>query len=299
MAKFAKNVDPKAVAHTQAANIMKALQGEHLRSVGTIRNYEQALGHVALYANAQLNTGLRDLTPAQAHQYLIDRSLDVGQKTLDMERQALQAMMQHVTKQLPQNTTLDIVRSEHQQHLQSRAYTPEQVKLIIEAQNDKNGLSTALAYAAGLRAHELFTLQRNEERNASPRPAHETKFSLRDGVTYTVHGKGGLIREIQIPPALAERLEAQRLDTPKLIIDRQVHYTSHYDLAGGKNFSSSFSKASVRVLGWSGGAHGLRHSYAQERMNELQSIMVRSQALEVVSQEMGHFRPEITEVYLR
>ena len=34
-------------------------------------------------------------------------------------------------------------------------------------------------------------------------------------------------------------------------------------------------------------------------MDELQRSLVRADALEVVSQELGHFRPEITETYLR
>ena len=34
-------------------------------------------------------------------------------------------------------------------------------------------------------------------------------------------------------------------------------------------------------------------------MRELQRILVRPDALEVVSQELGHFRPNITETYLR
>ena len=64
--------------------------------------------------------------------------------------------------------------------------------------------------------------------------------------------------------------------------------------------SSSVTNAAERVLGWSTGAHGLRHSYAQERMYELQhNGLRRDEALETVSQEMGHFRPEITETYLR
>ncbi|MFT7318300.1 MAG: hypothetical protein ACI8WF_002750, partial [Pseudoalteromonas distincta] len=43
-----------------------------------------------------------------------------------------------------------------------------------------------------------------------------------------------------------------------------------------------------------------RHSYAQERMIELNALGFKYKtALETVSQEMGHFRPEITEVYLR
>ena len=42
----------------------------------------------------------------------------------------------------------------------------------------------------------------------------------------------------------------------------------------------------------------MRHSYAQERMRELQRMLLRSDALEVVSQELGHFRRDITLAYL-
>ena len=34
-------------------------------------------------------------------------------------------------------------------------------------------------------------------------------------------------------------------------------------------------------------------------MRELQRILLRADALEVVSQELGHFRRDITETYLR
>ena len=62
----------------------------------------------------------------------------------------------------------------------------------------------------------------------------------------------------------------------------------------------SFSKASNRALFFSNGGHGLRHSYAQERMDELKGLgLSRQVALETVSQELGHFRAEITEVYLK
>ena len=41
-------------------------------------------------------------------------------------------------------------------------------------------------------------------------------------------------------------------------------------------------------------------SYAQKRMDELRSHgLTREYALEVVSQEQGHFRLDITEMYLR
>jgi integrase len=122
----------------------------------------------------------------------------------------------------------------------------------------------------------------------------------RDQIRYTVVGKGGLVREVALPRTLAEQLEARRLPAPTRVTDRQVYYRQCYDVGGGKGWSESFRAASYRELEWSTGARGLRHSYAQERMEELQNQGIDYHtALEVVSQEMGHFRPHIMEVYLR
>lgn len=299
MGRFAKK-DPNVVAQKQAANVMKQLQGGIIKSVSTVANYEKRLTEIAKYVNREFNLPLRKITPDTAIQYLEQRSEQVGQKTLDMERQALQAMMQNVTKQLPQGETLTVIKSEKDQVLRSRAYTPEQVALIAQAQRAGNSLSTELAHASGLRAHELLTLARLDERAASPRPELDSKFKGREGVIYTVHGKGGLVRKVSIPAHLADRLEKTRLDIPQRVTDRGVHYMTKYNITGGQKWSNSFSAAAKRVLGWSEGAHGVRHSYAQQRMDELQSMGYgREKALETVSQEMGHFRPEITEVYLR
>ena len=86
---------------------------------------------------------------------------------------------------------------------------------------------------------------------------------MRNVARYTVVGKGGLVREVAIPAALAERLEAMRLPAPRQVTDRSVHYETHYDLRGGHAWSQSYSDAAKRVLGWSTGAHGIRHTYAQ------------------------------------
>ena len=280
---------------TQAASVMQVVQGTELRSVGTVRNYEQALTRVAEWAQQQrIEGGLRGMTPELAVRYLEERGQAVGQKTLDMERQSMQAMMHHVTHQLPPGEPLPLIKSEQQQALESRFYTAAQVERIVDAQTPKNALATEIAYAAGLRAHELLTLQPAGERSADQRPALDSKFAGREGERYTVEGKGGLVRD------LADRLEARRLDTPLRVTDRGINYQSHYEIGGGQRRSNSVSAAADRALGWSTGAHGLRHSYAQERMTELQNQgLTREQALETVSQELGHFRPEITEVYLR
>jgi integrase len=280
----------------QAASIMKEVQGKEIASIGTVRNYEQALSQFGTYLASQ-GLHIRDIGEKEAISYLEQRAEEVWQKTLDLDRQAIQAALMH-TGAIQER--LAVIKSEHQQVLEARAYTPEQVSMVAERQTEKHALATEIAHAAGLRAHELITLAPASERPADIRPALESKFEGREGVLYTVQGKGGLCREVMLPKDLADRLEARRLDEPKQVTDRGVFYEQRYDIGGGKQFTDSFSKASDRALDWSTGAHGLRHSYAQERMDELQSRGYdRDTALETVSQEMGHFRPDITEIYLR
>ena len=147
------------------------------------------------------------------------------------------------------------------------------------------------APSAGGRAYVGFWF------HCSPNPKFEGR---EDGSRYVVTGKGGLIREVQLPSHLAARLEAQRLATPRPVTDRHVYYQQHYAIGGGQPWSMAVSRAAKAALGWSTGAHGLRHAYAQERVTELQTLEHSQKvANETVSQELGHFRPEITTTYLR
>lgn len=283
----------KVSFRSAASQATHAARGLNLDSVRTEKNYEQALKNVAEHLQENRLGNLQSLNAETAKQYLEHRAEEVGQKTLDMERQAIQAV---IGEKLP------VIKSELQQTLESRAYTTEQAAIVAAAQTEKNSLATQIAENAGLRAHELLTLRPVEERAADThREYRDERFTGRENVAiYTVEGKGGLCREVAIDKELAARLEERRLDEPRTVYDRDVKYEQHYDIGGGRNWSNSFSAASNRELNWSNGAHGLRHTYAQERMNTLQAAGFEyNQALEIVSQEMGHFRPEITEVYLR
>ena len=296
----------------QAAHVMKKLQvmrhssGSHsgqkiIRSVGTVRDYENSLTQVAKWLKENNLGSLNSLTVDKAHDFLNARSEEVGQSTLNAERQAMECMLRHFsTNGLDENQKLNVVRSEFQQILESRAYSQNQINEIKEHQTERNALATEISAYSGLRAHEFLTLRRLEERQPSDRPANEHKFIGRSGHAYTVEGKGGLIREVRIRDDLAERLESLRLNEPQMIRDRNINYESYYSINGGNRWSNSFSQASNRALEFSNGAHGLRHTFAQERMEELQrNGCCRDYALETVSQELGHFRPEITEIYLR
>ncbi len=268
-----------------------------IHSLGTARNYEQSLKLASEWDKINSGMGLINFDSNRAMQYLQIRAQVVGQKTLDMDRQALQI--------LPGVNKLDRVFSIISKKGladQGRAYTTVQVSAIARAQSVHNSLATKTAYSAGLRAHELYTLLPTTERG----PSQHRQFSMdlftgrKNFMRYTVCGKGGLIREVAIPKEISDKLDACRFNEPRIVLDRGIRYEQHYDLGGGQAWSSSFGRASKRVLGWSTGAHGLRHGYTQERMNELQGQgYFYDQAKEIVSQELGHFRPDITEVYLR
>jgi len=300
MPSFAKSTTQaeRAVSRAIATNLSRHdnRNDGKVHSIGTARAYESALDQVAKWDQAQGGVGLDRLTTEQAQAYLAERSEDLSQSTLDLHRQALQI--------LPGVDKLDRIKSEVDRPGlagQGRAYTPAQVRAIAEAQSEKNGLATEIAHATGLRAHELLTIRPVSEQ---PISGHRTwsdgRFTGREGVPYSVVGKGGLIREVQIPADLAQRLEARRLDIPRNVTDRGVRYQTYYNIGGGNAWSASFSRISKSELGYSTGAHGLRHSYAQQRMDELQNLLMPyKEALEVASQEMGHFRADITEVYLR
>lgn len=290
----AQHAASQLAAHGQARHSDKQEGMAH--SIRTEHAYRQQLSQAAQWMQEQGHMqGLNHITTEQAQAYLIERSELVCQKTLDLDRQALQA---HLGEKL-ERTRSEVPTTGHGNH--SRAYTPAQVQAITQAQQPHNALSTEIANAAGLRAHELLTIQRVDERPASDhREWREDRFAGRDGVTYTVTGKGGLTREVQLPQELADRLEDRRLDEPRTVTDREIHYQQHYDIAGGKTWAQSFSRASDRELGWSNGAHGLRHSYTQDRVEELQRNGYNyDDAKAVVSQELGHFRPDVVEAYLR
>lgn len=227
MPKFAK-------ASTQAHNVIKALtKTERIQSLGTARNYEDALKRVSFWVKEKKLNGLQSLSLEQARFYLEYRAESVGQKTLDMERQALQAMMQ-LNGRLPDNGKLYIVKSELAEATRSRAYTRKQAEAVSQGQSSKHSLATQIAYAAGLRAHELLTLARNDEREPDRRKALSSKWDGRSGSLYTVVGKGGLKRHVLIPTALVNQLEQRRLKSPVTVTDRQIKYLQRYDIGGGK-----------------------------------------------------------------
>jgi hypothetical protein len=270
-------------------------------SLGAMRSTRNALQTIAKNLT-ETGDKLRDMTAERAEMYLESRAEQgLSQSTLNAERLALEKMMTHVTEKLSANEKLGIVKAETKEVPEHRAYTQTQVDKIVERMSEKDALSVQIAHSAGLRAHEINTIKPISEREPDIRDGKTIpNEDRREGVAYTVEGKGGLVREIRIPESLAEKLEERRFETPEIVRDREIYYERNYDVNAGQALSQAFSKASNEVFQQSNGLHGVRHSFAQERMSELaESGKTYEQSLSIVSQEMGHFRPDITEVYLR
>lgn len=269
-----------------------------IHSLGSKRNYEQALATCNEWLRSERLGDVGNISRETAIRYLDYRSEEVRQKTLDMDRQALQVVL---------GERLPVIRSELDTIMTTRSYTTEQIQLVQQALSEKHKLACVIACAAGLRAHELLTIRPASEQPASShREWRQDRFHGRQGAVYTVIGKGGLVREVLLPSDLASRLEAQRLATPKTVLDREIRYQQHYGITGGRAFSQAVSAASMRALGWSQGAHGMaRHTYAQQRMQELITTPIDgrrisyTEAKQILSQELGHFRADIVDVYLR
>lgn len=269
-----------------------------------IRSHSSFYKHVEQAAFAADTMGvkrLKHITVDLAQKYLEDRKeKGICQKSLAFERLMLERIIAKSTPDYKLAQVIEKKRMIKPKSESNRAYTQQQVSLIMSRQSTYSSLSTEIAINAGLRAFELLTIQRvNEASPSSHRKWRDDLFIGREGVRYIVTGKGGLSRTVLISHELSQRLEERRLNTPVLIEDRySKKVLQHYALSGGQKFSQSFSKAAMKTLGWSHGAHGLRFSYAQERMdNSIQGVYHEDKQC-IVSQEMGHFRPEIANRYL-
>jgi hypothetical protein len=273
-----------------------------ISSLGTERNYVQALTAYLEWC------GFNDVQPDFFSNvkflitYLEERSESVRQKTLNQERQALQLIYMQA---------LPFIFSKLVTVAAKRSYSKSQVDSILTYQSDRNLLTTRLGFECGLRAHEPATILPLAEQPPSSHRSWDCRIFLGfpEHHIFTVIGKGGLRRCVAVPIELANQLDSRRIP-PIKVKDRGIFYVSNYDLGFGQSFSQSFSTASKKALGFSTGAHGLRHSYTKMRLLRLIDMLnlqspeigkeqIRKEAMSILSQELGHFRTDILYYYLR
>ncbi|MCW8336314.1 integrase domain-containing protein [Vibrio paucivorans] len=270
----------------------KSQAPDKIRSVMT---YSRHVEVTALIMHKLGIKRVKNITVDIANRYIDSQRNKIAARSLENQR----TLLQRVIDIYEPGQKVDINGDLTPREWVNRAYTYEQVTTLMSHQKERMRLSTAIAFSAGLRAQELLTLRRFDEAKPSEeRSWLDERFKGLDGVKYIVKGKGGLCREVLLPNKLAQLLETKRLPKPLVVEDRKVKIQTYYDIAGGKKFSDAFSQLSTSLFGWSHGAHGLRYSYAQARMNGTITQESYDARKEIVSQELGHFRKEITTHYL-
>jgi hypothetical protein len=275
-----------------------------IHSIATFNKYSQSLKLTGEWAKEKYQISkIKEITPEIAKAYLNYRVKNqIGQKQLNADRSALLFIVDELPR-VQQNNEITIYskQREHSSSTASRYYSQKQFEHIINNMKPKTKLSTEIAYHAGLRSHELLTLSKpDDQQKDQNRIWHPDRFHSRTGIIYLVTGKGGLIREVMLPSHLSIEIEKYRLERPKIAIDRGINYKQYYNIDGGKKWSEKFTRVSKKVIGYSAGSHGLRHSYAQNRLSELKSQAFDTDtAKKIISQEMGHWRKDIINAYLR
>lgn len=301
------------MASFRSAEKQAAYAARCINAIGSSRRDAKANGQVSSvrtlnayratferFAEWMKENGYRDgIHRANAHYaipYLQVRALQISQKALDGERAALRKLTRD---EIPR------VQSTHRPARDlantSRYISRDDVARIAARQDERNALASLLAREGGLRAAELATLRRIEERAPTAARAWDAQRwgGKENWERFTVVGKGGLAREIRLPSALARELDARRIPETQ-ITDRGVRRESVYDIGSGNSWSKSFQAASMREFGFSLGAHAVRHGFAQDevRAHIARGADIRDAMLRV-SQELGHWRPDVVRVYLR
>lgn len=195
------------------------------------------------------------------------------------------------SSRLPDNQALGVEgRSQEERIGKDRSWTTTEFNIVRQIALDKENQRVAdmmqIAKEHGLRLHEVTKLDKSQVNRA-----------LKTG-ELRVKGKGGLIR--QVPVQNREHLEKLYKQTaPGQKVFVQPNEKTHLVIQNTKNFITRHRPETIDENRANITFHGLRHTYAQNRYSELinKGMSAESSRLQV-SHELGHFRPEITDVYL-
>lgn len=138
-------------------------------------------------------------------------------------------------------------------------------------------------WESGARVHEISLVKPEQMRGIGQDRSTGEKCGIIE-----IKGKGGKVRELHVSPVTYEKISNIIEQEGRFCIDKNDYRTDLRQACESCNEKYT-------------GSHGLRWSYAQERMERLQATcgMSYEQSLCEVSRDLGHERPDITEHYLR
>jgi len=233
---------------------------------------------------------ISELTGEHVAAYLQSK-IDIGQKasSLEAEVSALNKLASTLEKALDGRDFSDIkagtasmaadIRECPDKALFDRAYSDVQV-VVAGLPDDKTGLAGRFLQESGCRIAEACRIDASQMKGLSV-----DKYTGREIGRVLVTGKGG--HQYIVNPSKSTYEAVQReIESSGRFDVKQSDLRQAVEKAAGDEYKNR-------------GCHGMRYNYAQERMHELQSVGIsRDEAKAIISEELGHHRPEITETYL-
>lgn len=296
---------------SKAENIYRNLEKQidrifrHCRqgSIKTRDRYKDGVKHLGKFLAESYNKqNMNNINNKHLEAY-VEQMQDVGYSTsyITTNLSAIRFFVDQVknSKYIKSNKELGAIpRRGYERIGLNRAWTKTEVEEMISIARNKGFERVAdmikLSYSMGLRIHEVARL----DRSTMQRALREDRL--------TVKGKGGLVRLVPLRnqdtrqhiETLINQTNARNSKvfvnigekTHQVISQAQNFITNNRHLVQGKRLDN---QANITF-------HGLRHSYAQERYIELRGQRLNDYDARLqVSKELGHFRVEITNIYLK
>lgn len=249
-------------------------------SWNTYHSYKSACIPLAVFAKTEGVHDIYKITPQLVSNYLL-KVVDCGVKYASFEKNCsaiekfCACVNEHNGSSLDFHKVIDDYKELAKEALPasdfaSRSYDSP-ADIVSNLTDEKMKIVAELQYTCGLRVSDA---------------CHIAPDMLK-GSELTVNSKNGQEHTVTIPQSLMGRIQAVMTSEGQFSvnIDKYSYQLKSACHAAGQEWH---------------GTHGFRHTFAKSEMSRLTNMgLSYNQALRVVSEEMGHHRPEITEWYLR
>jgi len=236
---------------------------------------------------------LSNLAPKHLHKYVeYLQDTDIAASTIKTDLAGIRFFHDQIPgprHSLPDNSAFDLERRSYGKKDKTWSYQEFAAMRQLAVDRDDYATALTLAYYAGMRVEECFTID----------TAMAEEALRKNAITF--HGKGGRWRTVPINEHIAGQLQimltqvkrGQKLLTPEGVPVRdaisrfQLFIINNRDKAEAPNRETHMT------------AHGLRHSYACNTYRELRAQgFTHEKTCKWVSVLLGHDRPDIVRTYL-
>jgi integrase len=159
----------------------------------------------------------------------------------------------------------------------------EKPQIVVDnITNTEHRFCAQIQSESGCRIHEISQIRDNQLKGLGKDPYNGKEVGV-----VTIVGKGGKQREVYLKPDTYNKL-AENIKNSGIF------------KVGKSAYTNSVKEAANSVGQKYSGTHDFRHSWVQNRFAEVQKMgFSNEQSLRSVSEEIGHVRGDITEVYLK